>query len=197
MQKILVLFAHPTLEQSVVNKKIIKRIQSLPDVSVRDLYELYPDFDISVQMEQDALEKHDIIIWMHPIYWYSAPPIIKQWIDLVLLHGWAYGSKGTALKDKWIFNAVTTGTSLEAYQEGGSHGYMLKDFLLPYQKTAALCHMHYIPPFVIDATFSKEPREIEKNIEELISYLKLLQKGTLEVKTLQQFSYLNELKDHV
>ncbi|MGJ1198919.1 NAD(P)H-dependent oxidoreductase [Sphingobacterium spiritivorum] len=195
MLKILVLFAHPTLEQSVVNKKLIRRMRSLPNISVRDLYELYPDFDIPVRVEQAALERHDIVIWMHPIYWYSAPPLIKQWIDLVLLHDWAYGTKGTALKDKWIFNAVTTGATLEAYQEGGHHGYPLKDFLLPYKQTAALCHMHYLPPYVIDGTFSKQPKEIEQDIEQFISHLQLLQSGTFEVTALKQFSYLNQLKD--
>ena len=55
------------------------------------MYEKYPDFNIDVDYEKKLLEKNQIIIWQHPFYWYSAPPLLKQWIDLVLEFGWAYG----------------------------------------------------------------------------------------------------------
>src|SRR5690606_24845556 len=107
--KVLILFAHPVLEKSRVQKTLIRKALELPNVSVRDLYELYPDFNINIHEEKRILAEHDVVIWQHPFYWYGAPAIIKQWIDLVLEYGWAYGPGGKALEGKRATNAITTG----------------------------------------------------------------------------------------
>lgn len=87
----------------------------LEGVIVHDLYEAYPRFDIDVQYEQRLLEGRDVVIFQHPIYWYSTPSILKEWQDLVLEHGWAYGSEGKALHGKLWLHVVTTGGAEEAY----------------------------------------------------------------------------------
>lgn len=79
------------------------------NIKFHDLYELYPEFNINIKYEQELLQEYDIIIWQHPMYWYSCPPILKQWIDMVLEYNWAYGSKGDALRNKLIFQVITTG----------------------------------------------------------------------------------------
>ena len=61
------------------------------------LYAAYPDFMIDVKREQQLLLDHDIIVLQHPFYWYSSPAIIKEWLDLVLENGWAYGTGGSNL----------------------------------------------------------------------------------------------------
>jgi hypothetical protein len=66
-------------------------------VDISDLYEEYPDFYINVKREQQLLIEHDIIVFQHPFYWYSSPAILKQWEDLVLEFGFAYGPGGTKL----------------------------------------------------------------------------------------------------
>src|SRR5688572_21430172 len=99
-RKVLILFAHPRFEHSEVNKVLIRSIESEPEITVHDLYEEYPDFNIDIQKEKELLRDHDIVIWHHPLYWYSAPPLLKQWIDLVLEYGWAYGPGGDALSGK-------------------------------------------------------------------------------------------------
>ena len=60
-------------------------------VRLHDLYEAYPDFLIDVEAEQALLLEHDVIVFQHPVYWYSSPAILKEWQDLVLEHGFAYG----------------------------------------------------------------------------------------------------------
>mgnify|MGYP003617335649 FL=1 len=100
--KILILFSHPLFEKSHANKALVQNIPDSENITFHDLYEQYPDFDIDVKYEQDLLSQHDIIIWHHPMYWYSCPPLMKQWIDMVLEHNWAYGKKGKALQDKII-----------------------------------------------------------------------------------------------
>src|SRR6188508_1129168 len=109
MRRVLVLFAHPVLERSRVNRRLADAIRGLEGVTFRDLYELYPNFSIDVQAEQEQLLAHDVIVFQHPFYWYSCPAIVKEWQDLVLEHGWAYGVGGTQLRGKIWLNAITTG----------------------------------------------------------------------------------------
>jgi glutathione-regulated potassium-efflux system ancillary protein KefG len=150
--KLLVLFAHPALHKSRVNRRLIDAIKDVEDITFHNLYEEYPDFHIDVDREQDLLLAHDIYIWQHPLYWYSSPSIIKEWIDLVLKHGFAYGRTGTALKGKRIFSAITAGGRREVYQAGNMNNFTIPQFLAPFRQTASLCNMTYMPPFVVHGT---------------------------------------------
>jgi voltage-gated potassium channel Kch len=107
--RVLILFAHPALQKSTVNRRLISAVRGLRGVTINDLYEEYPDFDIEVGREQELLLNHDIIIFQHPFYWYSSPATLKQWEDLVLEYGFAYGKGGTRLQEK-LFSA---GASIE------------------------------------------------------------------------------------
>lgn len=152
MRKVLVLFAHPKFEHSDANQALIQAIKGLKNVQIRDLYQLYPDFNINIQVEQEVLFEYEVIIWQHPIYWYSCPPLLKQWIDLVLEHGWAYGNGGIFLKNKYIFNAFTSGGSKDVYSASGKNRYTIEEFLRPFEQTAYLCNMRYLPPFHLGGT---------------------------------------------
>ncbi|RYY89260.1 MAG: NAD(P)H oxidoreductase, partial [Chitinophagaceae bacterium] len=79
MASILLLLAHPLLERSRVHCRLLDAARRVPGVHVQDLYERYPDFDVDVKAEQKLLLRHDIIIWQFPMYWYSIPPLLKQW----------------------------------------------------------------------------------------------------------------------
>lgn len=147
--KILVLAAHPILEASVVCRKLLAGIRREAGISVVDLYERYPDFNIDVAAEQKRLEAADLIVFQHPFYWYSTPAILKEWTDLVLEHGWAYGRTGKALEGKFLMNALSTGGSADAYGETGKNRYSVPEFLAPIAQTASLCRMGYLPPYVV------------------------------------------------
>ena len=152
MRKILVLFAHPKYEHSDANHALIQSIENLENVQIRDLYELYPDFNVNIQEEQEQLFQYDVIVWQHPFYWYSCPPLLKQWIDLVLEYGWAYGPGGVYLQGKYIFNAITSGGSSEVYSHRGKNRFTVSEFLRPFEQTAKLCGMHYLPYFQLGGT---------------------------------------------
>lgn len=152
MAKVLILFAHPAMEKSRVHTRLVEHIPRSADIRFHDLYERYPDFDIDVIYEQRLLLQHDVIIFQHPFYWYSSPAIIKQWIDLVLEHGWAYGTEGRALAGKKMMNAISTGGSKNSYTATGRNQFPVSDYLSPFQQTAALCGVEYLPPFVIHGT---------------------------------------------
>ena len=106
MNRILILFAHPAFERSRVHRSLIEATSQLDGITIHDLYEDYPEFDIDIVKEKQLLLQHPVIVWQHPLFWYSGPALSKQWQDLVLEHGWAYGTQGHALDGKKIFNAI-------------------------------------------------------------------------------------------
>ncbi len=151
MRRVLVLFAHPVLERSRVNRRLLESIRDLDGVTVNDLYEEYPTLDIDVKREQDLLLANDVIVFQHPFYWYSVPAILKEWQDLVLEHGWAYGHGGTHLRGKITFNAITTGGPETAYKKGGYNRFTIRELIAPWDQTAYLCGMRFLAPFAVHA----------------------------------------------
>ena len=149
MKRVLVLFAHPALERSRIHRRLIAQAPTGPALTVHDLYEAYPDFDIDVRREQELLLAHDVVVFQHPFFWYSTPPLVKQWEDLVLEHGWAYGTGGTRLRGKTALSLVTAGGRATAYARGGHNRFTVRELLAPVEQTVRLCGMHYLPPYVV------------------------------------------------
>ncbi|MDQ3367402.1 MAG: NAD(P)H-dependent oxidoreductase [Myxococcota bacterium] len=151
MPRVLVLLAHPVLERSRVNRRLLSAISDLESVTVHDLYEAYPTLSIDIAREQALLVEHDVIVFQHPFYWYSVPAILKEWQDLVLEHGWAYGVGGTRLRGKTTFNAVSTGGPAMAYRKDGYNRFTVRELLAPWAQTAHLCGMRFLAPFAVHA----------------------------------------------
>jgi glutathione-regulated potassium-efflux system ancillary protein KefG len=193
MKKILILFAHPVLEKSRVHKILLNYISKLDGITFNDLYENYPEFDIDVEREQQLLVQHDTIIWQHPLYWYSVPALLKQWQDLVLEHGWAYGKNGFALKGKKIFNAFTSGGGMQAYQREGYQRCTINELLKPFERTAQLCRMTYLPPFWISGTHKLELSQIHQYAEQYKQLLTKLKEENFTEEEIFQASRLNDL----
>jgi len=150
-RRILVEFAHPVIERSRVNRRLLDAIRDVDGVTVNDLYEAYPTFAIDVGREQALLAAHDVIVFQHPFYWYSTPALLKEWQDLVLEHGWAYGAGGTQLRGKITVNVITTGGPAQAYQHEGYNRFTMRELLSPWDQTAHLCGMTFLAPFVVHA----------------------------------------------
>ena len=152
MSSVLIIFAHPKFERSRTNSVLLDGIRGMEGVTLRDIYEEYPDFHIDISLEKELLQRHDVLIWHHPLYWYSCPPLLKQWMDLVLEFGWAYGPGGVALHSKKCLNVITTGGSREVYCSAGTNVYSVNEFMRPFEQTARLCGMIYLPPFAVMGT---------------------------------------------
>lgn len=193
--KILILFAHPLFEKSVVNQALINVIPQHSQITVHDLYEMYPEFDIDIKKEQQALASHDIIIWQHPLYWYSCPPLLKQWIDLVLEYGWAYGKEGNKLKGKKIFQLITTGGIKENYCIEGKDRFTIMELLEPFNQTAQVCGMEYCPPYVIHGTHAITEDIIEVEVNRYKNLLHHLLNHGLENEDFSNVNYLNDWLD--
>jgi glutathione-regulated potassium-efflux system ancillary protein KefG len=146
VKKTLILYAHPNAESSRANSRLLSSAREQSNVTVRSLYDLYPEFYIDVAAEQKALREHEFIVFQFPIYWYSCPPLLKLWMDQVLAYNFAYGPTGDALKDKSMMLSITAGGSNGAYSEAGAHGFPLESFLLPFLQTARMCAMRWERP---------------------------------------------------
>jgi putative NADPH-quinone reductase len=149
MAKLIVYYAHPGHKHSHVNRHMAKAAGAVDGITFVDLYRDYPRFDIDVNVEQQRLLDHDVILFQFPLFWYSTPSIIKEWQDLVLEHGFAYGTGGNALEGKRLMLAVTAAGPEDAYSAGGYQNYPLRDFLRPLEQTATLCSMIFVSPYVL------------------------------------------------
>jgi glutathione-regulated potassium-efflux system ancillary protein KefG len=197
MARVLILFAHPALEKSRIHRRLIRETPSLPEITFHDLYEEYPTFDIDVPREQALLSEHDLIVLQHPFFWYSTPAILKQWEDLVLEHGWAYGSQGDALSGKRCLSLITAGGGMAAYQRGGYNRFTIRELLAPIEQTAHLCKMKYLPPYVIFGTHRMTGADIEQAAADYRQLLAWLRDDALDLDTAQSYPTLNEALDFI
>jgi putative NADPH-quinone reductase len=169
--RILVVYAHSTHHRSHVNRRMIDAVRMLPNVIVHDLYETYPDFLIDVRREQEALAKCDLVVLQHPLQWYSMPSLMKEWLDVVLEHGWAYGHEGHALKGKDFLLSVTTGGPQKAYTREGYHHRPFTEFLPPYQQTAFLCGMRWQEPLVFHGARIADDNAVAAHVQTYVQRL--------------------------
>jgi glutathione-regulated potassium-efflux system ancillary protein KefF len=146
---ICVIYAHPYPTRSRANRVLLQMLPAGPGIQIRSLYDLYPDFDIDVPAEQAALSAADVIVWMHPVFWYSVPGLLKHWFDQVLAHGWAYGEGGSALRGKHCLWVTTTGGDEAAYSPSGMHEQPFANFIPAIQETARFCGMRWETPAII------------------------------------------------
>jgi glutathione-regulated potassium-efflux system ancillary protein KefF len=169
-----VLAAHPNWRESRVNRRLLEAASAAPGVRVQDLYAAYPDYDIDVHVEQERAATCDLLVLLHPIQWYSMPALMKLWLDEVLTHGWAYGHTGTALQGKDLWLVATTGGPETSYHPQGYNRYFFDAFLPPYEQTAALCGMRFLPPLVLHGAHRAHEEEVAAHVavfgERLRSY---------------------------
>lgn len=181
-RRILVLLAHPVLERSRVNRRLADAAGKVDGVTVRDLYELYPTLDLDVAAEQDALLAHDVVVFQHPFYWYSAPAILKEWLDLVLEHGWAYGPGGDKLAGKLALNAISAGGPQAAYRATGYNRFTVRELLAPWDQTAHLCKMRYLAPFVVHGSLRLDSDDdVRPHVRAYVEVLEALRDGRVDL----------------
>jgi glutathione-regulated potassium-efflux system ancillary protein KefF len=148
----LVIAAHPQLEHSRVIRRLLRASAdraAAGHLDLRDLYALYPDYLIDVAAEQRALAAAQLVVWLQPLHWYGMTPLLKLWVDEVFSFGWAYGPGGHALAGKDLWLVTSTGGSEAAYRPEGANRYFFDAFLPPFEQTATLAGMRFLPPLVL------------------------------------------------
>jgi glutathione-regulated potassium-efflux system ancillary protein KefF len=156
-----VLAAHPDWRESRVNRLLLQHARELAGVRVQDLYASYPDYDIDVAAEQASAGSAQLLVLLHPIQWYSMPALLKLWLDEVLSYGWAYGRAGTALHGKDLWLVATTGGPEASYHPQGYNRYFFDAFLPPYEQTAHLCGMRFLPPLLLHGAHRASPEQVQ------------------------------------
>ena len=172
-QDVYVLAAHPAWRDSRVNFSLMNAAVALPRVRVQDLYSSYPDYAIDVHAEQVALARAQLVVLLHPIQWYSMPALQKLWMDDVLTYGWAYGDgrnndgtvSGRALAGKDLWLVATTGGPDSSYHPEGYNRYFFDAFLPPYEQTAAVCGMRFLPPLILHGAHDQSPEALAAHVQ--------------------------------
>jgi len=196
--KVLVLFAHPSQHRSEANKPLFERAQKIEGVTCVDLYAEYPTFKINIDREQQRLRDHDTIIFQFPLYWYSTPAILKEWQDLVLEYGFAYGTDGHELEGKKLFCSITAGGKEDAYQSDGYNHFKIRELLYPIEQTASLCGMTYLAPFTLfGSRTALEEDRIQSHVDRYQFLLESLVADNIDLKKAGKAAKLNHYLDEL
>jgi glutathione-regulated potassium-efflux system ancillary protein KefF len=173
MADILVIAAHPQLAESRVTRQLLRRLAELDParVAVHDVYARYPDYFIDVAAEQKALVEARLVVWLHPIHWYSMPPMMKLWLDDVFAFGWAYGPGGDRVRGRDLWLVASTGGPEDAYRPDGYNRYFFDAFMHPYDQTAALVGMRWLPPLVLHGAHRVTDAEVRAHADVFIQRL--------------------------
>ena len=192
IRKVLVLLAHPALDRSEVNVELLRAAREVDGITVVDLYAEYPTFLIDIDREQQRLVEHDVVVFMFPLYWYSTPAILKEWQDLVLEYGFAYGAAGTALHGKTFLCAITAGGPEAAYRAEGFNHFTLRELLRPLEQTAILCGMRYLAPFALfGARTAVDEGRVGQHVSDWVLLLEAMRDGAVDLATAEALPRLN------
>lgn len=192
MNKVLILFAHPRFEKSKYNRALLAGVDQIEGVTLNDLYEQYPDLHIDVDREKSLLTAHDALIWHFPLHLYGAPALLKEWMDVVLEYGWAHGRKDGALTGKTALVALTAGGARDSYARGQHNRFTLREFLVGFEQTAALCKMFYLPPFAVHGTHRLTDRQLDEQVRIYHQLLRRMVAEGLWAESVRQYDYLND-----
>lgn len=143
------ILAHPNLVASKANRALLEAVRDLPGVEVADLYALYPDGRIDVEAETDRLLGADRVVMQFPMYWYSTPPLLKQWQDEVLTPlFYLRPAVAAQLAGKPLRIATTTASEVESYQPDGRNGFTVHELFAPLRAMARRSGFVWETPFV-------------------------------------------------
>lgn len=147
--KTLVIISHPEISESGSQQFLLSSIPNSESIKVHHLEGIYPDGKINAAAEQELLKQFDRILFQFPFYWYSSPPMLKQWQDEVLTYGFAYGKNGHLLSGKEFGLVLSVGIKESEYQAGGREAFSINELTKPFQAVAVKTGMTYLKPFVI------------------------------------------------
>lgn len=175
--KTLIVVTHPDIENSVVNKRWVEELNKFPDkYYVHQLHQVYPDEKIDVLAEQKLLEQFDKIVFQFPYYWFNCPFLLKKWMDDVLIHGWAYGSKsGYKMAGKKVALAMSVGVDEDEYQASGTYKYTMQELTRPFELSFEYIKADYQPFFAYyGLEYNSSLERIENSVPLYLDFLNSL-----------------------
>jgi glutathione-regulated potassium-efflux system ancillary protein KefG len=172
MARVIHYYAHPGHRFSHANRAMTRAAAKIEGITQVDLYAEYPRHNINIDREQTRLLDHEVIVFQFPLFWYSAPSLVKEWIDLVLEHGFAYGAGGDKLAGKVLMLAVTAAGPDDAYTPNGYQHHSLRTFLTPFEQTAWLSKMRFAAPYVLYGALKSDPTRHAEGFARLLHGLR-------------------------
>jgi len=206
----LIIVAHPQLAESST-QQFLRRGAELVAATWHPLTQ-----NFTIAAEQSQLQAAQRIIWQFPLYWYSAPAMLKAWQDQVLTSKFAIQQQALAGKELGL--VVTTNTPARDYQSGAAEQFTFAELLRPYQALADKSGLHWLPPFIVHqfsyqtdiqqqqlliayqqyltlaqpATFAERQQWFEQRLQQMIAQAPAAQRTQLE---LMQNELINKRDD--
>ncbi|WKN29053.1 NAD(P)H-dependent oxidoreductase [Apilactobacillus kunkeei] len=169
--KTLVLVSHPEYDNSMT-EAFLKQCQSdIENVDWVVLDKIQNKFSFDKEQEQNRLTQYDRILFQFPMYWYSAPALMKKYEDDVFTKNFIAFEQEGKLKDKEMGIITTLGDPIKDYQVGGREGFSISELLKPYQAIAQRGKMKFLKPFVISQFAYMTAVQKQKLLIDYRSYL--------------------------
>lgn len=181
--KTLIIIAHPDITESNSQQFLIESTQNLQGVT-RHILE---NRAFIVKEEHQLLAEHERIIFQFPMYWYSAPAILKKWLDDVFTNQMMKGF----LNGKELGLVVTMGQSEESFAAGRKEKFSLSEIFKPFEALANKCGMTYLPIFPV-ALFGYLTEDDKKKI--LIKYQQYVTKENKETFISEESWFIDRLR---
>lgn len=146
--KTLILISHPKLADSATQEFLKTAGKSQANVDFEYIDDLYKGTKIDVIQQQRQLTKYSRIIFQFPMYWYSSPASLKQYMDDVFTRKFVVADH--LLRNKELGIVVTLGDAEAEFQAGGGEHYTISELLRPFEAFANKAGMTYLKPFVVN-----------------------------------------------
>ncbi len=185
---VLAVFAHPSPKS--FNRSILGMVQDVAsqkghDMKIRDLYaeKFNPaltddDFESfnrgiippDIKRMQEAVKAANVVAFIHPIWWFGMPAILKGWIDRVFTYGFAYGHDSRGVKPllagkRAILINTAGGAEGPSYEATG-----FKDAMMRLREDGIYRFVGF--DVVLHRTFFEIPSKSESERRELLEVLR-------------------------
>jgi len=166
MTKTLVLLFHPDMARSKTNSALARAAAKIATVEVVHMQAIHSnrlDFIFDGEREAARLLAADRIVLQFPMQWYSTPPLLKAWQDVVLTRMFyvAYDAEGRKLEGTPLIVAATVGNVPDTYRPGGANLFSMDDLFAPLKATANRCGLRWAKPFLVYRADKLTSEELE------------------------------------
>ncbi|MCC8072318.1 MAG: NAD(P)H-dependent oxidoreductase [Bacteroidales bacterium] len=139
--RVLVLVAHPDMKASKMNKLLARVASEVEGVKVMSL----SDLPMETEVYREAVAEADTLVFQFPLYWMSAPWVLKQWSDTVFMELCEAGFT----PGKRLMTVVTTGAEEPSFRHGEKNLYTMTEYLRPYEGQANFAQMGWVAPLIV------------------------------------------------
>ena len=97
LKKVVVLLAHPNMENSQANKALLDAIKDIEDVAIFNLYEMLEQDILNMDAWSRIISHANAVVYQFPFYWihWQRFRLLHKYICAIRVHGvhWHHGSR--------------------------------------------------------------------------------------------------------